>query len=90
MTREDAKKENITFGNFPTQSTGELIPYLNEDKKNKLIDKIFDIVERECQWRDNSEGVYDTSCGNSFLTIDGSAKECGFKYCVYCGGKINV
>lgn len=44
----------------------------------------------ECEWTDNEDGPWDTSCDNMFeFTTDGP-KENGFVYCPYCGRILKV
>ena len=47
---------------------------------------------RKCIWvRDNEDGdVYETQCGEMFMFIGGGVKDNGAKYCMYCGGLIEV
>lgn len=43
---------------------------------------------RVCEWTEDTEGTFVTSCGNYFqFTADGP-KENKFQFCPYCGGKI--
>ena len=46
----------------------------------------------KCIWvRDNEDGdVYETQCGEMFMFIGGGVKDNGAKYCMYCGGLIEV
>jgi len=41
-----------------------------------------------CEWKCDDDGIYSTSCGNSFVTTEGTLAENSFKYCVYCGRHI--
>lgn len=43
-----------------------------------------------CIWTQNEEeyGNYETECGHAFQTIEGDVKENNFKFCTYCGRKI--
>ena len=45
--------------------------------------------DKVCKWTyDNCDGCYETSCKNMFeFTVDG-IRQNEFKYCPYCGGKI--
>lgn len=44
-----------------------------------------------CRWKfDIYHDYYETGCGHTFTFIDGSSQENGFKYCPYCGGKIDA
>ena len=43
-----------------------------------------------CEWRlcDEEANVYDTSCRNPHILIEGTPKENNYEYCPYCGRKI--
>ena len=43
-----------------------------------------------CEWRlcDEEANVYDTSCRNPHILIEGTPKENKYEYCPYCGKKI--
>ena len=43
-----------------------------------------------CEWRlcDEEANVYDTSCRNPHILIQGTPKENNYEYCPYCGKKI--
>lgn len=45
-----------------------------------------------CEWKlcDEEANVYDTSCGNPHILIEGTPKENNYEYCPYCGKKIKV
>ena len=45
-----------------------------------------------CEWRlcDEEANVYDTSCINPHILIEGTPKENNYEYCPYCGKKIKV
>ena len=71
-------------------------------KGNIAIDfgefRLFEIVKRGgvsddvCEWRlcDEEANVYDTSCRNPHILIEGTPKENGYRYCPYCSKKIKV
>ena len=48
------------------------------------------IEEEYCEWRlcDEQSNVYDTSCRNPHILIDGSPSDNRFEYCPYCGKRI--
>ena len=62
------------------------------------IDNAIEIVKQGgisddvCQWRlcDEEANVYDTSCRNPHILIEGTPKENNYEYCPYCGKKIKV
>ena len=45
-----------------------------------------------CEWRlcDEEANVYDTSCRNPHILIEGTPKENNYEYCPYCGKKIKA
>ncbi len=38
-----------------------------------------------CEWEDDGEGNWDTSCGIPFVLIDGTPDENGMRFCCFCG-----
>ena len=76
-------------------------PYGNngyKDTKAISINKAIKIVKQGgvtddvCEWRlcDEEANVYDTSCRNPHILIEGTPKENEYKFCPYCGKKIKV
>lgn len=76
-------------------------PYGNngyKDTKAISIHKAIEIVKQGsasddvCEWRlcDEETNVYDTSCRNPHILIEGTPKENNYEYCPYCGKKIKV
>lgn len=45
-----------------------------------------------CEWKleDEEANVYDTSCRNPHILINGTPEENNYEYCPYCGKKIKV
>ena len=45
-----------------------------------------------CEWRlcDEEANVYDTSCRNPHILIEGTPRENNYEFCPYCGKKIKV
>lgn len=72
------------------------------EKGNIAIDfgefRLFEIVKQGsvsdyvCEWRlcDEEANVYDTSCRNPHILIEGTPEENNYKFCPYCGKKIKV
>ena len=48
------------------------------------------VADDVCDWRlcDEEANVYDTSCRNPHILIEGTPKENNYEYCPYCGKKI--
>ena len=63
-----------------------------------VVDDAIEIVKQGgvsddvCEWRlcDEEANVYDTSCRNPHILIEGTPKENNYEYCPYCGKKIKV
>jgi hypothetical protein len=43
---------------------------------------------KTCQWREDTEGRWDTECGQCFDFNDGGPKENKALWCQYCGGEL--
>lgn len=76
-------------------------PYGNngyKDTKAISIHKAIEIVKQRgvsddvCERRlcDEEANVYDTSCRNPHILIDGTPRENNYKFCPYCGKRIKV
>ena len=76
-------------------------PYGNngyKDIKAVSVYKAIEIVKQGgvdddvCEWRlcDEESNVYDTSCKNPHILIEGTPRENNYSYCPYCGKKIEV
>jgi hypothetical protein len=61
----------------------------NEDIK-VIVDDIKKIVDAECEWSSDNDGVYNSKCGYSFMFSDDrdNATDYGFEYCPSCGNRI--
>ena len=63
-----------------------------------VVDDAIEIVKQGgvsddvCEWRlcDEEANVYDTSCRNPHILIEGTPKENNYEYCPYCGKKIKI
>lgn len=49
------------------------------------------MITKKCKWvYDEDENFYTTNCGESFYFECDGPEEHGFKFCMYCGLKINI
>ena len=50
------------------------------------------VIDEVCEWMlcDEEANVYDTSCRNPHILIEGTPKENNYEYCPYCGKKIKI
>lgn len=46
------------------------------------------VDDKECQWIEDDDGVWETSCNDYFQFNDGGPHENGFLFCPYCGKKL--
>lgn len=42
-------------------------------------------MSEQCTWTPDSDGTWETSCGQAFVLIDGTPRDNGMNYCTYCG-----
>ena len=63
----------------------EFIDYVEGKRGINISDDV-------CEWKlcDGEANVYNTSCGNPHILIEGTPKENNYEYCPYCGKKIKV
>lgn len=63
---------------------------------NKTIEIVNQLAEEYnndfCEWRlcDEEANVYDTTCMNPHILLEGSPSDNNYKFCPYCGKKIKV
>jgi DNA-directed RNA polymerase subunit RPC12/RpoP len=43
-----------------------------------------------CTWTEDSDGSWDTECGDKFVFLDSGPMDNGFYYCPYCGNGIII
>ena len=74
----------MEYADLVEQSNKEAVQALK-----RVLDGNHDDV---CEWRlcDEEANVYDTSCRNPHILIEGTPKENNYEYCPYCGKKIKV
>lgn len=50
------------------------------------------VYDDVCEWRlcDEEANVYDTSCRNPHILIEGTPEQNNYRFCPYCGKKIKV
>ena len=72
--------------------------YVKREKKKTNADRIVkqggvsDDTDNVCEWRlcDEEANVYDTSCRNPHILIEGTPQENNYEFCPYCGKKIKT
>jgi hypothetical protein len=43
-----------------------------------------------CEWEENEDGMWETSCENAFVFEEGGPEENGQKFCCYCGNPLKA
>ena len=74
-----------------SESFKESIEIVNE-LAEEYINTSTDTSSDYCEWKliDEEGNVYDTSCRNPHILIDGSPIDNNYEFCPYCGKKIKV
>lgn len=64
------------------------LPELKE--KLEKAEKWDEIVKYPCLWSksDDDTGLWETSCGNEYMLIEGTPKNNRMDYCPFCGRKL--
>ena len=90
----DWLREKIDKYSYDTENCGgRYIDIIEEKNAIDIINEAEAKWESECcEWRlcDEEENVYDTSCRNPHILIEGTPKENNYEYCPYCGKRIKV
>ena len=48
--------------------------------------EVFDDVQQKCEWTEDSDGTWNTDCGNSFVLNEGKPDDKNMNFCLFCGG----
>lgn len=65
-------------------------------RKDKAIEIVKDLASEHnngfCKWRliDEEANVYDTTCRNPHILLEGSPADNNYEFCPYCGKEIKV
>jgi len=65
-----------------------MAPHVASRKTAIRLKEATEELSRECGWRLDSDGYYQTECINGWSFDNGGIKENGLVYCPYCGGII--
>ena len=79
--------EGGTFGNYKGTDY-----YIKKSDAIEIVKQggVSDASDYVCEWRlcDEEANVYDTSCRNPHILIEGTPQENNYEFCPYCGKKI--
>lgn len=87
----DKVVEELEENSFELGNDSIPISYVRLIKAIEIV-KQGGVSDDVCEWRlcDEEANVYDTSCRNPHILIEGTPKENNYEYCPYCGKKIKV
>ena len=96
--RTDFLKDCTKYGNKNAEQQEGSYNTMMMYEVADLVDDLIEIVKQGgvsddvCEWRlcDEEANVYDTSCRNPHILIEGTPRENNYKHCPYCGKKIKV
>ena len=96
--RTDFLKDCTKYGNKNAEQQAASYSTMMMYEIADLVDDLIEIVKQGgvaddvCERRlcDEEANVYDTSCRNPHILIEGTPKENNYEYCPYCGKKIKV
>ena len=73
--------------------TKELCRICAVDDAIEIVNQLAEEYNNDfCEWRlcDEEANVYDTTCRNPHILIEGSPTDNNYEYCPYCGKKIKI
>ena len=47
-------------------------------------------MSRTCDWTPDDDGIYETTCGHSFVFTDDGPVENKMVFCCYCGARLTA
>ena len=56
----------------------------------RIYAEIHQRAAKECKWKEDEDGNWETGCGEIFTFTDGGPQENRQKHCGYCGGKLSL
>ena len=91
-TKEEDKEIRRRFSNIPplTEMQRHGVGTDREILNREALIETIGEPHTPCEWVEDSEGNYDTACGQCYTTNDGTPEENEMKFCCYCGGKLTT
>lgn len=82
----------VVGGNKPAMEVKQCMVIVNELAEEYKVSEIPTGSEDCCEWRliDYEANVYDTTCRNPHILLEGSPTDNSYEFCPYCGKKIKV
>jgi hypothetical protein len=66
------------------------MPTLTLDESGTALTETNGCISNVCQWEEDDDGFWMTSCGNTFVFEAGTPSDNKMKFCPYCGGHLMV
>lgn len=64
------------------------VNYYTRESAMRMADLIEPEPRLKCEWYQDENGLYHTSCGEIYETIAGTREENGIMFCPYCGREV--
>lgn len=74
---------------FPYMDGDQLVELVDRREYDKLQDELNAAKVSRCDWKQDGEGNWDTSCKQCMCFEYGPPNEQGYKFCHHCGATIN-
>ena len=87
----DKVVEELELHSFELGTDSLPVHYVRLNEAIEIV-KQGGVSDYVCEWRlcDEEANVYDTSCRNPHILIEGTPQENNYEFCPYCGKKIKT
>ena len=90
----DKVVEELELHSFELGTDSLPVHYVRLNEAIEIVKQggISEASDNVCEWRlcDEEANVYDTSCRNPHILIEGTPQENNYEFCPYCGKKIKT
>jgi hypothetical protein len=88
MSEDTRQTPAPTFTAEQLQAAADLIDFQDRGKLSAMLTYAASLQRREdatCEWKEDEDGNWNTSCDEMFTFIDGKPRENYYKFCAHCG-----
>ena len=87
----DKVVEELELHSFELGTDSLPVHYVRLNEAIEIV-KQGGVSDYVCEWRlcDEEANVYDTSCRNPHILIEGTPQENNYEFCPYCGRRIKI
>ena len=86
--------EELELHSFELGTDSLPVHYVRLNEAIEIVKQggISEASDNVCEWRlcDEEANVYDTSCRNPHILIEGTPQENNYEFCPYCGRRIKI